>query len=537
MMGARLVVESIRREGIDTLFGYPGGAIMPVYDALVGSGLRHILVRHEQAAVHAAEGFARASGKAGVAIVTSGPGATNIVTGLADASMDSVPVVAITGQVPSALLGTDAFQEVDAFGITLPIVKHSFLATRPEKLAEQLWLAFRIATSGRQGPVHIDLPKDVTLAECPEGPLPELRRGPGFDGAGLDAAARLLAEARRPVVYAGGGIHQAGAVREFRALARKLQAPVVCTLKGLGALSTGDPLLLGMMGMHGSRRANRALRDCDLLLAVGARFDDRATGKLAEFCPAAKVIHLDIDFAEMGKLRAPDASIAGSLRESLPALAEVSTPGRYWSPEPPEPAPEWPLDSACPRDLLQAVTADVVTTDVGQHQMWAAQFLRFDDRTQFLTSGGLGTMGFGLPAAIGAQLARPGSRVVCVTGDGSLMMMIHELATVRRYRLPVKILLFDNGCLGMVRQWQELFFGNRESEVDLSDNPDFLELAAVFGIPGRRVSRNFEAADAVAEMLAADGPFLLHAEIERQAGVWPLVPPGRANHEMLLRRL
>jgi len=536
MKGARLVVESILREGIHTLFGYPGGAIMPVYDALVGSGLRHILVRHEQAAVHAAEGYARASGKAGVVLVTSGPGATNIVTGLADAMMDSIPVVAITGQVATNLIGTDAFQEVDAFGMTLPIVKHSFLASRPEKLAEQLWLSFRIATSGRQGPVHVDLPKDVTLSDCPEGPLPSWRPRGGFDGSGLDAAARLLSEAKRPLLYAGGGVHQADAVREFRALARKLQAPVVCTLKGLGALPSRHPLLLGMMGMHGTARANRALRECDLLVAVGARFDDRATGKLSEFAPGAKVIHLDVDPAEIGKLRRPDASVVGHLRESLPALAESAEPGGAWRAEPPEPPAEWTLDSPCPRDVLQAIDADLVTTDVGQHQMWAAQFLRFEDGMQFMTSGGLGTMGFGLPAAIGAQVARPDARVVCVTGDGSLMMMAHELATVRRYRLPVKIVLLDNRCLGMVRQWQELFFENRESEVDLSDNPDFLELAAVFGIPGRRVTRNVDAADAVAEAMAAPGPFLLHVEIERQAGVWPLVPPGKANHEMLLSK-
>jgi acetolactate synthase-1/2/3 large subunit len=533
--GARLVVESILREGVDAVFGYPGGAIMPVYDALAGSRLKHYLVRHEQAAAHAAEGYARASGKPGVCMATSGPGATNLVTGLADAFMDSVPIVAITGQVPTTLMGTDAFQEVDAFGITMPVVKHSFKVTRPERLAECLWRAFRIATSGRQGPVLVDLPKDVANAECDEGRFEDSPRE-RIDGDSIERAAALLRQARRPILYAGGGIHQAGAVRDLRRLVARLQAPVVSTLKGLGALPSTHPLFLGMMGMHGSARANRALRECDLLVAVGARFDDRATGKLSEFCPNAKVIHMDIDPSEIGKLRPPDASIVGNLRESLPALAEAATPGVGWHAEPAPPEPEWTLDSPCPRDILRAIDADVVTTDVGQHQMWAAQFLRFDDRMQFLTSGGLGTMGFGLPAAMGAQAARPDATVACVTGDGSFMMMIHELATLRRYDLPVKIVLLDNRCLGLVRQWQELFYDNRESEVDLSDNPDFLEVAAAFGIPGRRLSRNVDVADAVAEALASEGPFLLHCEIERAANVWPLVPPGRANHEFIEAR-
>jgi acetolactate synthase-1/2/3 large subunit len=431
-------------------------------------------------------------------------------------------------------MGTDAFQEVDAFGATMAVVKHSFLVKRPDRLAAAMHLAFRIASSGRQGPVHVDLPKDVANADCPEGPLPECKPARGFDGRGVDEAARLVREARRPLVYAGGGIHHAGAGRAFRALVEKLRAPVVLTLKALGALASGHPLCLGMMGMHGTERANRALRECDLLLAVGARFDDRATGKLETFCPGAKVVHMDVDPAEVGKLRAPDASVVGCLRETLPALRETVEPGDYWEAPPPEPPQPWAFDSPCPRDVLQAVDADIVTTDVGQHQMWAAQFLRHGPSTQFLTSGGLGTMGFGLPAAIGAQLARPDARVACVSGDGSLMMMIHELATLRRYDLPVKIVLFDNRCLGMVRQWQELFFDNRESEIDLSDNPDFVRLAEVFGVPGRRVTANRDVPDAVEEAFDAGGPFLLHVEVERAANVWPLVPPGRANHEMLV---
>ncbi len=530
-----MVVEMLKRRGVKTIFGYPGGAIMPLYDALVGSGLRHILVRHEQAAAHAAEGYALASGGVGVCLATSGPGATNLVTGLADAFLDSVPVLAITGQVASTLIGSDAFQEVDAFGVTMPVVKHSVLVRDAAKLSESLAILFDVAMAGRKGPVHLDFPKDVQLAECGEAGG---RRSEGertVTGS-VGEAARLLQEARRPLFYAGGGVHQAGAQNKFRNVAEFAGVPTVCTLKGLGLLPGGHPLLLGMMGMHGTARANRALRDCDLLFVVGARFDDRATGKLAEFCPHAKVVHLDIDPAEVGKLRRPDVSVIGDLAITLPMLMDELDPGEYWSPEPPDAPAEWELDSPCPRDVLEAIEADIVTTDVGQHQMWAAQFLSFREGMRFFTSGGLGTMGFGLPAAIGAQCARPDARVVCVTGDGSLMMMIHELATLRRYGLPVKIVLFDNGCLGMVRQWQELFFGNRESEVDLSDNPDFLDLAAVFGIPGRRVTRNVEVKDAVADAMESDGPFLLHCVIERGAGVWPLVPPGKANHEMLLKQ-
>ncbi|GIW81132.1 MAG: acetolactate synthase [Gemmatales bacterium] len=411
MNGAQRLVEAIQREGIDTIFGYPGGAIMPVYDALVGSGIRHILVRHEQAAVHAAEGFALASGKTGVCLATSGPGATNLVTGLADASMDSVPVVAITGQVPSSFLGTDAFQEVDAFGILMPVVKHSFKVLEPAKLAQSIWLSFRLAQSGRKGPVHLDLPKDIANAECPglEEPLPKFEEKRRVDYGGIERAARLLREARKPLIYAGGGIHQSGAAPVFRELVSRSRIPTVCTLKGLGALPAKHPLFLGMMGMHGTRRANLALRQCDLLFAVGARFDDRATGKLQEFCPNAKVIHFDIDPAEVGKLRRPDVSVVGCLSKTLPALLDVLSPGEYWPALPADPIAPWRFASPCPRDILQAVRADIVTTDVGQHQMWSAQFLPFDDSMRFLTSGGLGTMGFGLPAAIGAQLARPRS--------------------------------------------------------------------------------------------------------------------------------
>lgn len=534
MNGAARIVEALGRGGVDTVFGYPGGAIMPLYDALVGSGLRHVLVRHEQAAAHAAAGYALAGDRVGVCIATSGPGATNLVTGLADAQADSVPLVAITGQVPRGLIGTDAFQETDVFGLTLPIVKHSFLVRDPNRLSDTVTAALAIAREGRPGPVLIDVPKDVQL----EAAGPARATGPTeppewWDEAGLDQAAELLAAARFPVVYAGGGIHLAGARGAFRYFAERLGAPVAFTLKGLGALPSRHPLALGMMGMHGTVRANRTLERADLLVVVGARFDDRATGRLAAFCTRARVLHLDIDPAEVGKLRQPEVRLLGPLDVTLPALADRLPARRPWQPAPTEIEPEWDSPGVCPRDVLQALSADVVTTDVGQHQMWAAQFLDFDDHRRLLTSGGLGTMGFGLPAAIGAQLARPEARVACVSGDGSLMMMIHELATLRRYRLPIQIVLFDNGCLGMVRQQQELFYGNRESEVDLGDNPDFLALAAVFGIPGRRLRRNADVPAAMAEAREARGPFFLHCEIERQANVWPMVPAGCGNLEML----
>lgn len=542
MNGAELVVESIRQQGIETVFGYPGGAIMPVYDALVDSPLRHILARHEQAAVHAAEGYALAREKPGVVLVTSGPGLTNIVTGLADAYADSVPLVAISGQVARPMFGSDAFQEVDAMSLTMPVVKHSYQPQSTGQLRDALEEAFLIAMEGRRGPVHIDLHKDIALASCPprsaDRGTPQAVPAAACLGQSLETALQLLRASRRLLIYAGGGIHQAGATAEFRQLVERLGAPVVATLKGLGALPAQHPQLLGMMGLHGSERANRALEGCDLLLVVGARFDDRATGKLTEFCPQAKVIHLDIDPSEVGKLRLPDAALVGCLRTTLPSIISRIAPREphaddSWQPAPAEP-PEWDLESPCPRDVLQRVKADIVTTDVGQHQMWAAQFLPWDSRCRLITSGGCGAMGFGLPAAIGAQLARPEASVACITGDGSLMMMIHELATVRRYGLPVKIILFDNSCLGMVRQLQELFLDNRESEVDLSDNPDFLELAAVFGIPGRRLSRNRDCEAAVAEALSSDGPFLLHCRIERQANVWPIVPSGKSNREMIL---
>lgn len=551
MKGAEFLVGALEREGVEVLFGYPGGAIMPVYDALYGSALRHVLVRHEQAAVLAADGYARATGRVGVCLATSGPGATNLVTGIANAFLDSVPIVAITGQVPTALMGTDAFQEVDIFGMTLSVVKHSFVVRRPEDLPDVLREAFETARSGRPGPVLVDLPKDVAAAEwdfdCPPHRDPPVRV-PVPSPESLRAALRLLTSSARPVVYAGGGIGLGGAVDSFRRFVETTRPPVVTTLKGIGVLPPEYELNLGMLGMHGSKGANLAVQASDLLVAVGVRFDDRATGKLESFAPGAKVIHLDIDGAEVGKLRRPDVGLVGELAPSLAALS-TSTPLAI---------DEWrteclaqkkanafdydrPGEGVYPPRLLRALSlsgrergrSTIITCDVGQHQMWVAQHGSFSRPEEHLSSGGLGTMGYGLPAAIGAQFGRPDATVVNVTGDGSFMMNLQELATVRRYRLPLKIVLLDNQALGLVRQWQELFFEKRYSEVDLSDNPDFVRVAESFGIPGFVLDSAKDEEEAVDRLLAAPGPALLHVRVDRGANVWPLVPPNRGNEEML----
>ena len=545
MRGAEFLVRALEREGVEVVFGYPGGAIMPVYDALVGARFRHILVRHEQAAVLAASGYARATGKVGVCLATSGPGATNLVTGIADAYMDSVPIVAITGQVPTTLMGTDAFQEVDMFGITMSVVKHSFLAREAAALPRTIHEAFRLARSGRPGPVLVDLPKDVANAErefeffadgCSEEPPSPAREA-------VERAAELLRASRRPVVYAGGGIGLGRAVEEFRAFLGAARIPVICTLKGLGSVPPEHELFLGMMGMHGNQAANFAVQNCDLLICIGARFDDRATGKLDEFAPSARVIHLDVDPAEISKLRRADAPVVGDLRPALRALSfalhiepwrEVCRAKRAQH--------AWRYDTPTSRVYgpwflkeLSAAAGEntIVTCDVGQHQMWVAQHYGFSRPERHLTSGGLGTMGFGLPAAIGAQLGCPGARVINVTGDGSIMMNLQELATLKRYDLPVKILLFDNQALGMVRQWQELFFARRYSEVDLSDNPDFVRVAESFGIAGFRVQSKEEVLPAIERMLSEPGPLLVHVLIDPEANVWPIVPPGKSNSAMM----
>lgn len=548
MNGAGILIKALEAEGVEIIFGYPGGAIMPVYDALVDTEVRHILVRHEQAAAHAAEGYARASGKVGVCFATSGPGATNLVTGLANAFLDSVPMVAVTGQVAAPLMGTDAFQEVDIYGISMPVVKHSFIVRDVKELADIVAEAFEIARSGRPGPVLIDLPKDVALAEVDLSELPEFRGGrkeavPRPEARQLNQAREMLATSKKPIVYAGGGVRIAGASEQLRNFVEATGIPVVTTLHGIGAVDGDHPLCLGMLGMHGSKEANLSVQECDLLIAVGARFDDRVTGKLAEFAPEARVIHLDGDPSEVSKLRAADCPVVGNIKTSLNFLhMELSI--EEWVAKCLARKEEFSISYDAPGDFVYAPgflnqLASVkdrdlhICCDVGQHQMWVAQHCKFDDPRKHISSGGLGTMGFGLPAAVGAQFANSESLVVTVSGDGSIMMNIQELATLKRYNIPVKVVVFDNQALGMVRQWQELFFNERYSEVDLSDNPDFAELAKAFGIPAITVKDRADVAGAIEKIQSEPGPMLVHVMIDPRQNVWPLVPPGRANSEML----
>lgn len=545
MKGAAALLGALRERGVDTVFGYPGGAIMPVYDALIDSGIRHVLVRHEQAAAFAADGYARVSGRPGVCIATSGPGATNLITGIANAYLDSVPLIAITGQVATPLMGTDAFQEVDIFGMTLPVVKHSYIVRHIEELPRIVHEAWNIAVSGRPGPVLIDLPKNIAAGEAHgvsrlvEPQQPERQ----VNAVLLDRAAALIAAAERPVVYAGGGIGIGRAIAAFREFVAATGIPVVSTLKGLGAVPTDEPLFLGMMGMHGTRASNWAVQESDLLIVVGARFDDRATGKLDGFAPRARVIHLDVDPAEIGKLRHADVALAGDLAASLAALhvrpdicmwrhrcleLKLLHAWRY----------DAPGEGIYAPDLLRRLSAAAdgeltLTCDVGQHQMWVAQHCLIRSPERHLSSGGLGAMGYGLPAAIGAHYADPTRPAVAVSGDGSIMINIQELATLRRYGLPVKILLIDNQSLGMVRQWQELFFERRFSEVDLSDNPDFAAVARSFGVDALSIDARGQIDEAVDAILNHPGALLVHCRIDPAANVWPLVPPGHTNATML----
>jgi acetolactate synthase-1/2/3 large subunit len=545
MRGVDLVIDLLKEQGVDTIFGFPGGAIMPMYDAIYDSGLRHILPRHEQGAAFAAVGYARASGRTGVCLCTSGPGATNIVTGLADALLDSVPLVAISGQVAKPLIGTDAFQEVDVLGMSLAITKHSFIVEDVSQICDVIREAFHIAASGRPGPVLVDIPKDIQLAPAAFTPPPALRPSlPAAAEALLADACELIRCARRPVLYVGGGVGMACAVTQLRAFLAETRMPSVTTLKGIGAVSPDDPLFLGMVGMHGTPAANRAVQMCDLLIGVGARFDDRVTGKLTAFAPEARVVHLDVDIAEVGKIRPADVGIIGDLCQVLPRLsrqveiepwrhrcAQLKAELAFRYEADPRGGISAPLLLKQLSDLLPA--GAVVCCDVGQHQMWVAQHMQFDGPETHLSSGGLGAMGFGLPAAIGAQVARPGACVVNVAGDGSFMMNVQELATIRRYRLPVKIMILDNQRLGMVRQWQELFFRKRYSETILWDNPDFVRLAAVFDIPGRCITGHRELGPALEALLHSEGAYLLHVKIDPAQNVWPLVPPGAPNDEML----
>ena len=544
MNGAQWVVHALRAQGVDTVFGYPGGAIMPIYDALYDGGVEHLLCRHEQGAAMAAIGYARATGKTGVCMATSGPGATNLITGLADALLDSVPVVAITGQVASPFIGTDAFQEVDVLGLSLACTKHSFLVQSSEELPRILAEAFEVANSGRPGPVLVDIPKDIQVASASFEPwLSTINADSAFPQAEVAQARQMIAEARKPVLYVGGGVGMAQAVPALREFVAVTQMPVTCTLKGLGAVAADYPYYLAMLGMHGTKAANLAVQECDLLIAVGARFDDRVTGKLNTFAPHAKIIHMDIDPAELNKLRQAHVGLQGDLNALLPALQqplEIDSWRQYaadmrrehdWRYDHPGEAIYAPL---LLRQLSDRKPADaVVTTDVGQHQMWSAQHMTYTRPENFITSSGLGTMGFGLPAAVGAQVARPEDTVICISGDGSFMMNVQELGTVKRKQLPLKIVLLDNQRLGMVRQWQQLFFAERYSETTLTDNPDFLTLASAFGIPGQHITRKDQVEAALDAMLNSTGPYLLHVSIDELENVWPLVPPGASNAEML----
>ncbi len=545
MTGAELVVAALQQEGIKTIFGYPGGAIMPIYDALYDGGVEHILCRHEQGAAMAAIGMARSTQDVAVCMATSGPGATNLVTGLADAFLDSVPLVAITGQVASSHIGTDAFQEMDVIGMSLACTKHSYLVTDINDLAPTLAEAFEVAKNGRPGPVIVDIAKDVQLAQAPTEVLPNFEP-PAIPIVHADSVAQaqaLISKATRPVLYVGGGVQLAKATESVREFLRLNPMPSVSTLKGLGTVERHDPHYLGMLGMHGTKAANLVVQESDLLLVVGARFDDRVTGKLDTFAPHAKVVHIDIDAAEFNKLRTANASLRGDINLILPQL-ELSHDISPWVHhcESLRSGFKWRYDH--PGDLIFAPLllkqlsdmmpdSSMVSTDVGQHQMWAAQHIQPREPQNFISSAGLGTMGFGLPAAMGAAVARPDDQSILISGDGSFMMNVQELGTLKRRQIPVKMVLLDNQRLGMVRQWQSLFFDGRHSETILDDNPDFLMLAQAFGIPGKLITRKEEVEPALKEMLESKTSYLLHVLIDEEENVWPLVPPGASNNEML----
>tara|TARA_R110001583_G_scaffold25421_1_gene92019 strand:+ start:1767 stop:3413 length:1647 start_codon:yes stop_codon:yes gene_type:complete len=544
MNGAHFVVQALKEQNVTQVFGYPGGAIMPLYDALFDGGVDHLLCRHEQGAAMAAIGYARSTGKVGVCIATSGPGATNLITGLADALLDSIPIIAITGQVPTHLIGTDAFQEVDVLGLSLACTKHSFMVQTAEELGPILEQAFEIASSGRPGPVLIDIPKDIQLGPSVTHALAKLiNNEKTLDSATVEQAKTMISASQKPLLYVGGGVGMANAVNELRNFIAHTEIPSVCTLKAIGCIKHDSPYFMGMVGMHGSKASNLAIQECDLLIAIGARFDDRVTGKLDEFAPNAKVIHLDVDAAEIDKLRQVTLSMTDNLKHVLPAITvkpsitvwqqhiahmKIDHASRYDHPGEPIFAP------ALLRQLAQTMPADtVICSDVGQHQMWVAQHMFVDRPENHISSSGLGTMGFGVPAAVGAQVARPNDTVIAVSGDGSFMMNVQELGTIKRRKLPVKILLIDNQRLGMVRQWQKLFFNGRYSETILTDNPDFVTLASAFDIPGETIVTKSQIDHALQRLLNSDGPYLLHVSISEEENVWPLVPPGAPNDQMM----
>jgi len=562
MSGAKILLECLGREGVEVIFGYPGGVTLPFYDALYDHPIRHVLVRHEQNAAFAAQGYARSTGRVGVCCATSGPGATNLVTGLVDAMMDSIPVVALTGQVSTKLIGTDAFQEADTFGITRSATKHNYLVKNIKDLPSVIHEAFYIAASGRPGPVLIDVTKDVFMANAHYEPVNSIHL-PGYkvytEGhtGQIRRAAQMMLEAERPMVYAGGGIVLGNAHDELRELVELIDAPTVCTLMGLGGLPCDHPNFISMPGMHGSYAANMAMSGADLLIALGVRFDDRVTGRLAAFAPHAKIIHVDIDPAEISKNRNADLPIVGDLKRVLPKLcANISEirsetgnperPGlrqwwkqvRDWKEEHPL-KPVYSTSEIKPQHLMAEIDRisdgkAIVTTDVGQHQMWAAQLIRYNAPRLWINSGGLGSMGFGLPSAIGAQFANPDQLVFSIVGDGGFQMSLPELATLMNYGLPVKIIVMNNGYLGMVRQWQELFYNNRLCSVTLDSFPDPALLAGAYGFKGRTVEQPSELADALREAIAYNGPYLLNVKVTPTENVYPMVPAGGAINEMVL---
>ena len=559
--GSQILLECLQLEGVDTIFGYPGGTVINIYDDLMDYPIKHILNRHEQAAVHAADGYARATGKVGVAIATSGPGATNTVTGIATAYMDSIPLVVITGQVPTPLIGNDAFQEADIIGITRPITKHNYLVKDVRDLAKVVKQAFYIARTGRPGPVLIDLPKDVQVAstrfEYPE--TVELRGyKPTYSGniRQVEKAVKMLLGARKPVIYVGGGATLADASTELKDLAEAIQAPVTTTLMGMASFPKKHPLSLGMLGMHGTYYANMAITNSDLLIAIGARFDDRVTGKISSFAPDAKIIHIDIDPTSIKKNVRVDLPLVGELKdvlqkmlkklseqgEAVAALVESTDPWRKeiadWKEK--HPTTYTPSASAIkPQFVIEKIrqlTDDdaIITTEVGQHQMWTAQFFDFSQPRTFLTSGGLGTMGFGLPAALGAQAGFPERQVIDISGDGSFQMNSQELATLVQYRLPVKIVILNNNFLGMVRQWQQLFFNKRYSQTCMELPIDFCKLAEAYGATGLSTSKPEEVEGVIRKALETPGPVIMEFKIAREENVMPMVPAGAGLNEMVL---
>jgi acetolactate synthase-1/2/3 large subunit len=557
MRAVDAVMECLKAEGVDVVFGLPGGANLPTYDAFVDAGIKHVLVRHEAGGGHAAEGYAKATGKVGVSLGTSGPGATNLVTPIVDAMMDSVPVVFITGQVRTDLLGTDGFQEADTLGITMPAVKHSFMVQHPLEIPRAIHEAFYIARTGRPGPVVVDIPTDLSRADIPYEPVTDVNL-PGYQPTTegntkqIRQAAKALAAARRPVIYAGGGVINANAAAELTEFCRSDRFPVTCTLMGLGGYPAPDPQWLGMLGMHGTRAANYAMDEADLICAVGARFDDRITGKLSEFAPRAKFIHIDIDPAEISKNIPAHIPIVGDAKNILakllveyraleadPARLEEwwqriegwreKYPLRYDDSTDSEIKPQYMIEA-----LFEATGGEViVTSDVGQHQMWTAQYFHFDKPRRWINSGGLGTMGFGLPAAMGAQVGCPDATVICITGDGSVQMNMQELATCAQENIPIKVFISNNGYLGMVRQWQELFWDRRYSHVDMGRFPDFVKLAEAYGATGLRFEDKSTLVADIKQALATPGPVLVDVRVTREENTYPMIAPGQAARDMV----